>query len=172
VAGLIQGTDGNLYGTTEFGGANNTCNNGGPPGCGTIYEITLEGTVTTVHSFDETDGANPYTPLVQDTSGVFYGTTLHGGTNNDGTLFTLSMGLGPFVKTVPGSGRVGKSIKILGTDLTGASSVTFNGTTATFTVSSASLITTTVPAGATTGPVQVVTPSGTLTSNVNFQVLP
>jgi uncharacterized protein (TIGR03437 family) len=63
-------------------------------------------------------------------------------------------------------------VKILGTNLTGATSVTFNGTAALFTVSASSLITTTVPAGATTGEVQVVTPRRTLSSNVPFRVLP
>jgi len=63
-------------------------------------------------------------------------------------------------------------VKILGTDLTGATSVTFNGTAATLTVVSRSFIRTAVPAGATTGYVQVVTPHGTLTSNVVFRVRP
>jgi IPT/TIG domain len=63
-------------------------------------------------------------------------------------------------------------VSILGSNLTGAFAVTFNGTAATFQVESASAIKATVPAGATTGPVQVVTPSGTLTSNVNFRVEP
>jgi uncharacterized protein (TIGR03437 family) len=56
------------------------------------------------------------------------------------------------------------AVNILGTDLTGATSVTFNGIAAAFTVVSPSLITTTVPTGATTGNVQVATPSGTLSS--------
>jgi uncharacterized protein (TIGR03437 family) len=76
------------------------------------------------------------------------------------------------VETNPTSGKVGSAVKILGTDLTGATSVTFNGTAATFTVVSKSLITTTVPLGATTGTVQVVTPGGTLSSNVPFRVRP
>ena len=63
-------------------------------------------------------------------------------------------------------------VEILGTDLTGATSVTFNGTAAVFTVKSASEITTTVPTGATTGKVQVMTSGGTLLSNVPFRVLP
>jgi uncharacterized protein (TIGR03437 family) len=67
---------------------------------------------------------------------------------------------------------VGAAVNILGTNLTGATSVSFNGTAAKFTVVSSSEITTTVPAGATTGAVKVVTPSGTLASNVSFQVLP
>jgi hypothetical protein len=65
---------------------------------------------------------------------------------------------------------VGTAVKILGTKLTGASSVSFNGTAAVFKVLSSSEITTTVPAGATTGTVQVVRPGGTLSSNVNFRV--
>jgi uncharacterized protein (TIGR03437 family) len=76
------------------------------------------------------------------------------------------------VETQTTVGKVGATVKILGSDLTGATSVSFNGTAATFTVVSPSLITTTVPAGATTGKVQVVTPSGTLSSYVPFRVLP
>ncbi|HUI44247.1 MAG TPA: IPT/TIG domain-containing protein, partial [Terriglobia bacterium] len=67
---------------------------------------------------------------------------------------------------------VGKSVKILGSNLTGATSVTFNGTPAVFTVLSRSIILTTVPAGATTGTVRVTIPSGTLTSNLPFKVRP
>jgi len=62
------------------------------------------------------------------------------------------------------------AVNILGTSLTGATSVTFNGTAAKFTVASSSLITTSVPAGATTGTIEVVTPSATLASNAAFQV--
>jgi uncharacterized protein (TIGR03437 family) len=81
------------------------------------------------------------------------------------------MGLGPFVKTLPTSGKVGSTVKILGTKLTGATSVTFNGlAAASFTVVSSTEITATVPTGATTGTVQVVTPRGTLSSNVPFRV--
>jgi uncharacterized protein (TIGR03437 family) len=67
---------------------------------------------------------------------------------------------------------LGVAVKILGTSLSGATSVTFNGAAATFIVKSKSEITTTVPTGATTGTVQVVTPGGTLSSNVPFRVTP
>jgi uncharacterized repeat protein (TIGR03803 family) len=164
-AGLVQGTDGNLYGTTRSGGAH--CH---AAGCGTIFNITTSGTLATLHSFDVTDGGDPVAGLVQGTNGNFYGTTAAGGTHNDGTVYSLSVGLGPFVKTNPTSGPVGASVTILGTNLTGATSVTFNGTTAVFKVRSSTKITTTVPAGATTGTVQVVTPGGTLSSNVRFTV--
>jgi uncharacterized repeat protein (TIGR03803 family) len=113
----------------------------------------------------------PHTGIVQATSGNFYGTTNNGGANGYGTAFSLSVGLGPFVKTLPASGKVGAAVTILETDLSGATSVTFNGTAATFTVNSTgTAISTTVPTGATTGTVQVVTPSGTLSSNVPFRV--
>ena len=141
--------------------------------------ITPSKSLTTLHSLDGTDGSGPNGggTLMQDTNGTLYGTMQAGGTEwpsctitCGGTIFSLDMGLGPFVKTLPTSGEVKAAVKILGTDLTGATSVTFNGTEATFKVASSSEITTNVPAGATTGVVQVVTPNGTLTSNVIFQV--
>jgi uncharacterized protein (TIGR03437 family) len=62
---------------------------------------------------------------------------------------------------------------IMGNNLTGTTSVTFNGVTAThFLVKSPTLITATVPGAATTGTIHVTTPSGTLSSNVAFQVVP
>jgi uncharacterized repeat protein (TIGR03803 family) len=164
-AGLIQATDGNLYGIMDVGGAN---------GAGTIFKITLSGTLTTLYNFCSQsgcpDGQYPSGGLVQDTDGNLYGTTADGGANGDGTVFSLSVGLGPFVETEPTAAKVGATVKILGTNLTGATSVNFNGKAATFTVVSSSEITTTVPAGATTGEVQVATPSGTLLSNVSFRV--
>jgi IPT/TIG domain len=76
------------------------------------------------------------------------------------------------VETLPTSGKVGESVTIIGTNLTGATTVTFNQTAASFTVRSGTLIRATVPVGATTGTVQVVTPSGTLASNTAFTVTP
>src|SRR5271157_226339 len=162
---LVQATDGNFYGTTAYGGAN--C---APYGCGTVLKITPGGTLTTLHDFDGTDGYYPYAGLVQATNGTFYGATYLGGASSAGTVFSLSVGLGPFVETEPTFGMVGAPVTILGTSLTGSTSVTFNGTPAPFTVMSPSEITTNVPAGATTGTVQVTTPSGTLSSNTDFQV--
>ena len=166
-AGLVQATNGDLYGTTEHGGAS---------GDGTVFKITPNGALTTLRSFCAqsgcTDGTNADAGLLQGTNGDFYGTTEYGGANGYGTVFSLSVGLGPFVKTLPTSGKVGAAVKILGSNLTGATAVTFSGVAAVFKVVSKSEITTTVPAGAPTGTVQVVTPSGTLLSNVPFRVLP
>jgi uncharacterized repeat protein (TIGR03803 family) len=167
---IYLATDGNFYGITWQGGVNSQ---------GTIFQITPSGTLTTLHSFDGTDGSGPNGggTLMQDTNGTFYGTMQEGGESwpcdsvvCDGTIFSLDMGLGPFVKTVPIYGKVGTAVKILGTNLKGSTSVSFNGIAATFKVASSSEITTTVPAGATTGSVTVVTPTGTITSNVAFQV--
>jgi uncharacterized repeat protein (TIGR03803 family) len=175
---LIQGSDLNFYGTTYSGGTN--VNSSCPSGCGTIFKAASSGAFMTLYDFCSQGGSSCTdgyfaAGLVQDTNGTFYGTAREGGTSSAcvdgcGTVFSLSVGLGPFVETEPASRRVGRAVKILGTNLTGAASVTFNGTPATFTVVSASEITTTVPTGATTGPVQVVTPGGTLSSNVPFRV--
>lgn len=166
---LVQATNGTFYGTTSAGGTAN-CDLGQP--CGTVFSITAGGTLTTLHSFDSTDGQKPEAALCLDTNGTFYGATYEGGTSNYGTIFSLAVGLHSFVETLPNSGTIGAHIKILGTNLTGATSVTFNGVTATFTVVSKSEITTAVPHGATTGTVKVVTPHGALTSIQKFRVEP
>jgi uncharacterized repeat protein (TIGR03803 family) len=108
VAGLVQATDGELYGTTTTGGANNK---------GTVFKITPSGTLATLYSFCSqascADGFLPYAELVQDTNGTLYGTTAYGGAYGYGTAFSLSVGLGPFVKTLPTSGKAGAVVEIL-----------------------------------------------------------
>jgi uncharacterized repeat protein (TIGR03803 family) len=158
-AGLIQASDGNFYGTTQAGGAD---------GYGTVYKMTPQGVLTTLYS--QPYDAPPFSgaALLQGTDGNFYGTIPYG--PGYGSVFTLSAGLGPFVVTLPTSGKIGSAVRILGTDLTDATSVSFNGAPAAFTVVSPSEIAATVPTGATTGKVQVTVSSGLLTSNVAFRV--
>jgi len=166
--GMVQATDDNFYGTT-YGSANSRH-------VGTIFKITPRGAYTTLYTFCSqtncADGASPGAPPVEGTDGNLYGTTYGGGTHNEGVVYSLSVGLAPFVETLPTSGTVGAAVTILGTNLTGASSLAFNGTPATFTVVSATEIITTVPAGATSGEVSVTTPGGSLSGNAPFRVLP
>src|SRR5205823_3786077 len=70
----------------------------------------------------------------------------------------------------PTSGTVGTSVTISGTNFTGATAVTINGITTTFTVTSGTEIHTVVPAGATTGLLRVTTPGGTAISATSFTV--
>jgi uncharacterized repeat protein (TIGR03803 family) len=78
------------------------------------------GTVTTLHSFDRTnDGAMPEGGLFEGTDGNFYGTTFEGGglcpsQGGCGTIFSLSVGLGPFLETEPASGRIGAPVQYPG----------------------------------------------------------
>lgn len=166
IGGVIQGTDGNLYGTTVAGGN----------GYGTLFQLTPAGALTTLHTFCSqpacTDGYAPEASLMQATNGTFYGTTYNGGSTDAGTIFSLNMGLRPFVGTEPTSGKVGATIVILGSNLTSATGVSFNGAAAAFTVISSTEITAIVPTGATTGTVEVVTPAGTLDSKSKFRVIP
>ncbi len=90
LAGLVQGTDGNLYGTTEIGGANPCFADSGGYGCGTVFKITPGGTLTTLYSFDSTDGALPEAGLIRATDGNIYGTTFYGGANGAGTVFKIT----------------------------------------------------------------------------------
>lgn len=163
LAGLIPATDGSFYGTTYEGGAGNR---------GTVYKINPSGTLTTVYSKFSIDDTRPAAGLLQATNGKFYGTTYGAAHSYDSGVFRLSVGLRPFVALQPTSGAAGTAVIILGMDLTDTTGVTFNGTAATFTVVSASEITTTVPAGATKGFVEVTTPSSSLKSNAKFKVTP
>jgi uncharacterized repeat protein (TIGR03803 family) len=178
LAGLIQATDGNFYGTT-FQGGDLACHASNDfPGCGTVFQITPAGTLTTVHNLELTDGVYPKAPLFQATNGDLYGSASQGGDlgcnipYGCGSIFTFSMGLGPFVSFAHSSAKVGQMGGILGQGFTGSTSVSLNGTPASFTVVSDTFIRATVPDGATTGYVTVTTSSGTLTSNVPFNVLP
>jgi len=92
--GLVQGTDGNFYGSTNLGGANSVCRDGA--GCGTIFKITPAGNLTTLYNFCAltgcADGSAPLGTLIQATDGDFYGTTSQNGGNGEGTIFKLASG--------------------------------------------------------------------------------
>lgn len=181
VPNLVQATDGNIYGATQAGGANND---------GTVFKMSIRpaGTLATLYNFCAqpscTDGRLPAGGLLQSTNGNFYGTTYWGGKivnpacavyppyHGCGIVFSLDMGLGPFVAFVRGYGKVGQTVSILGQRLTGTTGVSFNGIPADYKVVSDTFIRTKVPLGAKTGYVTVTTPGGKLTSNQRFRVIP
>jgi uncharacterized repeat protein (TIGR03803 family) len=162
IAGLVQASDGNFYGVTFEGGA----------GSGVAFEITATGAYSILYNFDSASGALPASTPMQHTNGRIYGLTLAGGTDNYGVVYSLDLGLPPFVRLVPASGRTGKMVGFLGQDFTGTTAVSFSGIAATFNVESDTYLTATIPTGATTGTVSVTTPSGVLNSNQAFQVKP
>jgi uncharacterized repeat protein (TIGR03803 family) len=80
-AALARGSDGNFYSTTRYGGTG---------GGGTVFEMTPVGVLTTLVSFNGTNGSYPYAGLVQGNDGSFYGTTPQGGLLSDGTVFKVT----------------------------------------------------------------------------------
>ncbi|HEY6764936.1 MAG TPA: choice-of-anchor tandem repeat GloVer-containing protein [Candidatus Sulfotelmatobacter sp.] len=88
---LVRATNGNFYGTTHNRGGNTRC---GQNGCGTVFQITPSGTLTTIYRFCSktgcSDGANPWAGLVQGSDGAFYGTTSGGGIKSGGTIFRIT----------------------------------------------------------------------------------
>jgi len=162
IAGIVQASDGNFYGVTFSGGL----------GYGVAFEIIAASAYSILYSFDSTGGGNPGSTPMQHTNGEIYGLTEAGGSDNYGVTYSLDLGLGQFVSLLPTAGRVGETVGFLGQGFTGASAVSFNGSSATFTVESDTYLTAIVPSGATTGAVMVTTPVGTLNSNKAFRVTP
>jgi uncharacterized repeat protein (TIGR03803 family) len=80
-AGMVQGTNGNFYGTTEGSGGNDL---------GSVFMVTPSGVFTNLVVFNGTNGATPAGPLFLSKNGNFYGTTSKGGTANNGTLFSMT----------------------------------------------------------------------------------
>ena len=97
-AGLTLGNDGNFYGTTYQGG---TTNFAYTYGMGAVFRVTTNGTLTTVVSFNFTNGASPAAALTLGNDGNFYGTTYYGGSSNYGTVFRLL--LSPVITVQPQS---------------------------------------------------------------------
>jgi uncharacterized repeat protein (TIGR03803 family) len=85
-APLMQASDGNFYGSTV---------NGGQYGEGVVFEMSSAGVFTDLHDFDpNTEGGEPFSALIEATNGVLYGTTVNGGTFNDGTIYSIPLGAG------------------------------------------------------------------------------
>lgn len=91
-AALLPGADGALYGTTYAGGV---YTNASGDGYGTIFKLSTNGGLTTLHSFNHTNGASPAAPLILGADGDFYGTTENGGANDRGSVFRLRLTVPP-----------------------------------------------------------------------------
>jgi uncharacterized repeat protein (TIGR03803 family) len=164
-AGLIQASDGNLYGAAQQGGFD---------GFGTVFNIDT-GAVNykVLYIFDQTTGSQPDVSFMQHTNGSLYADTLQGGSGANGVFYGVGGNFAAFASLVARAGKVGKVIGILGQGFTGTTAVSFNGTPAAkFKAVSNTYLTATVPNGATSGPVNVITPGGTLTSRQTFSVIP
>ncbi len=157
-----------LYGMTSAGGLN---------AFGTIFKIKPDGTEygKLLDFAGVPEGRQPLASLFLD--GTFlYGVTLTGGINSRGTIFKYSLSptaLPTITSFTPPSGSVGATVIITGTNFSTTpadNAVHFNGTLATVTASSAASITTTVPAGASTGTITVTVAGNTATSGSNFIV--
>src|SRR5262249_26237261 len=90
-AGLLEGTNGGLYGTTPNGGTGYCQGSSGQVGCGTIFSMSKDGSSYRIlHTFNRSgDGLEPGAGLPQGNDVVLYGTTYAGGTNDGGTVFAL-----------------------------------------------------------------------------------
>jgi uncharacterized repeat protein (TIGR03803 family) len=165
IGGLVQASDGNLYGTAALGGTS---------GWGVLFRASLAGDFVPLHEFDGVNGSYPESALLQHTNGELYGDTLYtqqfaGG----GVFYSIDADLPPFVSYLPTYGHVGALVQILGQGFTADSKVSFNGTPATSPVIVyPTYLRVEVPPGATTGPITVTTDTGILTSNKVFIVHP
>ena len=162
--GPMQASDGNLWGTTLGNG-------------GRIYSVTLSGTLLQDIVIEcPLGGANTET-FTQAVNGKLY-TSVYGceGPGQGGAIIQVDAGLPPPSPSIaaftPASGPVGTTVVLSGTHFVSASSVTFNGTPATFVVNAAGVVSATVPDGASSGPIQIVGPGGTATSSSSFTVTP
>jgi len=162
--GLVMGKDGNLYGTTGYGGANS--NNG------TVFKINTSGTLTTLYSFTGgADGANPYAGLIQGKDGNLYGTTQHGGLFGNGTVFKLTMP--PVVHSFfQAEGPVGTFVNLTGNNFTETTRVLVGTISAYFTIISDTSLTFWVPSGAVTSKITVINPFGKGSNPSPFTVTP
>jgi uncharacterized repeat protein (TIGR03803 family) len=138
---LLQGSDGNFYGTTGTGGF----------GLGNVFKVTPAGALTTVASFNGSTGTYPnYENLVQDGSGNIYGTTENGGGSNYGTVFKLTpAGVLSSLASFTGTYESGSQGLVKGSDDNFYGTTEFEG-------------------NANDGTVFKVTPAGILTTLVSF----
>ena len=147
------------------------CGPGGT-GCGVLFKITKSGNYTVLHTFHSAEPAQPQATQIQHTNGKIYGLLNGPNFSDGGAIYSLDVGLKPFVRLMTRSGKAGQKVQLLGQSLAGATKVKFGTGSASFEVVSDKFLTALVPVGGTTGSVTVTTPSGTLTSSNKFKVIP
>ena len=170
-SGLIQASDGNLWGTglgQSFG-----------PDFGAVYSVSVGGSFVNSFMFNCQNGSLPVAAPIQGSDGRLFGTASGCGRDSQGhqafgTVWVLDAGLKPPAAAIsgftPASGKVGSRVTIRGSSFIGTSAVAFNGVNASFRVLNTKFLTATVPAGATTGPISVTNAGGTATSKKQFTV--
>ena len=170
IGSVIQASDGNLWTAFNQVSCNSGCVIAMSPGSGAVVQN---------HPFLGTDGSVPEAGVIQGADGKIYGTATGGGTvapgkAASGTVWALDVGLPPPRPAVaaftPASGAVGSNVTIRGHSFIGTTAVTFNGVSARFRVLNTNFIIATVPAGATTGPIEVTNAGGTITTKQQFTV--
>jgi uncharacterized repeat protein (TIGR03803 family) len=167
-AGLLQGPDGNFYGSATNGGANTA---------GTLFKITTGGVFSKLFDLGSADanGASPYTTLMEHTNGVFYGLTSGGGTAASGEFYSLTLPTVNIHISLCCNWWVilDQPVSILGQGLNGAIGVNFGSVAAQFQPGSDTFLTAFVPSGAIDGPVSVTLATGLqIETEQNAHILP
>jgi hypothetical protein len=166
-AGMVAASDGNFYGATDIGSGS------GSVIYGNLFRINGSGSYKLEYAFDGTHGSDAIGTLMQHTNGKIYGLATEGGAHLAGAVYSLSVGIKPFVRLTPADATVGKTIQIVGSGLKNATNVTFGSVpAASFTAHSQTYVSAVVPADAIAGFVAVTTPTTTFTTTRKFQVIP
>jgi len=165
-SGVVQGSDKFLYGVTQNGGAN---------GLGVFFKVSTTGSgYQVLRSFDTTTGDSPSTTPLLHTNGKIYGMTFHGGAHvSDGVLYSMDVGLKPFVEPLNlHFAKDNTSVPLLGQGFTTATGVLFGTGAGTLTVTNDTFASGKILSGATTGVITVNEPGGNLTTLQNFKIVP
>jgi hypothetical protein len=158
---LIEGSDGNFYGSTL--GASSQ-----------LIRLTKSGQYTLLHTLNALTEGQCQCHLTQGSDGTIYGSAQAGAQYGGGSIFAFDLGLPkpqPYTQDFePQSGAAGTQVRLWGHNLLSAS-VQFNGVAATGVYNSGpNYVWAAVPEGATTGPITVTTPGGTITTQTSFTV--
>ena len=165
-SGVVQGSDGFLYGVASVGGSN---------GIGTLFKVDTAGkNFAVLHNFATADGDTPLSTPLLHTNGKIYGLTFHGGSHTVyGAFYSFDNGLKPFTEQfVYYSGKVNDTVTLLGQGFSNATGVKFGTGPGSFVASTDAYMIATVDAGATTGQITVLEPGGNLVTPLTYKIIP